>query len=91
MLKIFSIVDMVADSFNVPFFMPTQGAAIRAFADLCTDPQSKINAHPGDYKLVLLGSFDPLTGKITVSDPVSLGTGADYIKPAAALSVVNHG
>lgn len=91
MLKVFSIEDVVACSFLTPFFFPSNGIAIRAFADLVNDSNSQVYKHPGDYRLHLLGEFDPVTGKFNVFERSTvLGLGSDY-QSKPSLAVVKGG
>lgn len=78
-LKAFSILDNKADSFGAPFFFPTTGQAVRAFKDLCNDPNSNVNRHPGDYRLYCIGTFDDAIGRLLGLDQVEpLGYATDY-------------
>lgn len=77
--KAFSIFDSKACAFGVPFFMPTAGAAIREFSDLCRDPQTRICKHAGDYVLYEIGAFDDHTAILTVTSPhLHLGVGSEF-------------
>ncbi|AXH72209.1 MAG: nonstructural protein [Microviridae sp.] len=78
-MKIFSIYDVKAELYNQPFFMPARGQALREFADLVNDSQSRISKHPADYKLVCIGSFDDVTGEIVSAEHESLGRGDEFV------------
>lgn len=79
-LKVFSILDVKADSFVNLFTFSTNGQAIRAFKDLVNDERSTISKHPGDYRLSCVGTFDDSTGVLSaVPAPESLGFGSDYV------------
>lgn len=81
-LKIYAIYDTKAENFNTPFFMNTNGQAIRAFADLANDTNSTINKHPADYRLFLIGDFDTDSGTVTPEKNTQpLGFASDFIKP----------
>lgn len=80
-LKAFGILDVKADAYRPPFFMPTLGQATRAFADAANDPQTDISKHPEDYKLVCVGEFDDGSGVLKAyPDFQSLGFAAEYVK-----------
>nr|DAV77999.1 MAG TPA: DNA binding protein [Microviridae sp.] len=64
MIKIFSVFDKKASAFMSPFYFNNIPEALRAFDDICNDVNSRINKHPGDYALYLLGSFDDKSGEI---------------------------
>lgn len=77
----YSIFDVKADVYNVPFFAPTNGVAIRQFSDLANDAQSSIARHPEDFKLCCVGEFDDGNATIVPVFPVeSLGFATEYIQ-----------
>lgn len=79
--RAFSVYDSKALCYAVPFFMPTVGAAVRAFSDLANDNQSMVCRHGSDYVLYEVGVFDDAKGVLTATVPyINLGTGADFIK-----------
>lgn len=82
----FSVYDVKADIYNVPFFAPTVGVALRNFGDLAKDPQSFISRHPQDYKLVEVGEYDDQVGLLTPMTHIGLGFAADYLEPSAEVS-----
>lgn len=71
-LKIFTVFDAAAGSFNPPFPAPSAAAALRGFGDAANDGQSAIGQHPKDYTLFHVGEFDVLTGKISPVTPVGM-------------------
>ena len=78
-LKIFAIHDIKADLYGPPFYMTTQGEALRAFSDLADDPQTTVGRHPGDYRLMLIGEWDNVKGKLQqLEENVNLGFASDY-------------
>lgn len=85
----FSVFDEKAATFSAPFFLPSQGEAIRMFGDLVHDPKTSISRHPGDYKLYSVGSFDQQSGVFTpVVTPGYLCAAVDFIRsPAPAQEV----
>jgi len=86
--KVFSVYDSKALIYGVPFFMPTVGGAVRAFSDVCNDPQSTINRHGGDFSLFQLGEFDDSKGAlIGISPYILLGHGSDFIANKAVADV----
>jgi len=64
MIKIFSIFDKKACAYMQPFYFTSTPEALRALDDICNDSNSRINKHPADYALYLLGSFDDKSGEI---------------------------
>lgn len=64
-LKIFAMFDKKAQAFAQPFFFHHKAEALRALEDITTDPQSRINKHPADFSMHLIGEWDDRSGKIT--------------------------
>lgn len=92
-LKVFSILDTVANAFNAPFFFPTVGQAVRAFKDLANDPNTAVSRHPADYALYELGTFEDSNGRLVALDvPNRLGRATDYLdSPMPEAQVQNLG
>lgn len=80
MLKVYSIKDVKVDAFMTPFFIPTDGAALRAFADEAKNPDGNLFKHPEDYVLYALGVWDDQLGILQPFDaPRSLGIATEYV------------
>lgn len=60
--KGFSVFDLKADVYGVPFFMPSVGVARRTFFDLVKDQSTTISKHPEDFALFHVGEFDDNVG-----------------------------
>lgn len=79
--KAFAVYDSKALCFGVPFFMPSVGAAVRAFGDTANDSQSQLNRHPGDFVLFQIGEFDDEKGVMRPLMPhVHLGLALDFVE-----------
>lgn len=87
-LGVFAVFDVKADSYNTPFFMSTNGQAVRAFTDLAKNKESTVGAHPEDYKLVRIGSYDMDRGLLVPDEHVSLGFATDYLPVASAVPAI---
>lgn len=68
MLKIFSVKDVKADSFNPPFFTTNRATAERDFRRLIKDEQTHLFHSPQDFELYELGNWDPSVGVIVSRD-----------------------
>lgn len=68
MLKIYSIMDDKAQTFNTPFFAVNDLVASRSFSDLCNDSRSTVSQHLGDFHLYCLGEFDTDKGLLRALD-----------------------
>lgn len=67
--NIYAVYDHKAAAFLPPFFMPTNGMAIRAFSDCVNDDNHQWNKHPGDYALFRIGEFDDVNGQVEGTGP----------------------
>lgn len=76
--KIYCIFDVKAKAYMQPWFMPNDSMASRAFQDCVSDPQHTFGAHPEDYTLFNIGTFNQITGEIIPTDKTSLGNGLDH-------------
>lgn len=77
--KIYSIFDAAAEAYMQPFFAKTNGLALRIFADTISSEKSVLHAHPGDFTLFEIGSFNEETGEITPLEAYNrLGGAIEY-------------
>jgi len=78
--KVFSIYDVKAGAFLQPFFSVSNGAAIRAFSDAVNDSKTQFAAHPEDYTLHELATFDDMNASFDANlVPVPLGKGTEFV------------
>ena len=89
-LSLFSIRDSRANCYTNPFFMPSKGAAIRAFGDEVSNQKSLLSQHPSDFALYEHGTFDDETGVFfAFLEPVLLSSASDFaavgVKAAAGV------
>lgn len=62
---IIAVRDRQLDAFMRPFTAQTTGQAIRSFKDEVNRKDSELHAHPEDYELYQLGTFNEQTGQVT--------------------------
>lgn len=62
---IYCVYDEKVKSFGMPFFKPSNPAAIRDFTDLAHDSNTTIGRHPEDYTLYQLGEYNDTEGTLT--------------------------
>lgn len=77
--KIVSIRDRAADTFIVPSFVSSIGAATRSFGDEINRKaeNNQINTHPEDFDLYEVGAFDDETGEVMPTKPRQIAIGKD--------------
>lgn len=81
MLNMYSVLDSKTESYGSPFSAQTNASAIRDFTTVANNKETQIGAHPEDFCLVHLGSFDPHTGTIDVLPvPAKLGLASHFIQ-----------
>lgn len=69
-LQAYSIYDNKALQFHVPFFLSTDGQAVRSLSDLVADPNTSVGRHPSDYVLYCIGSYDDSLGAMVPIQPL---------------------
>lgn len=77
-MNLYSVYDEVAQTFNAPFPEANHNSALRSFGLACSDPQTILSKHPGDYYLYFLGELDVHTGEISTVLPDRLARGTDF-------------
>jgi len=77
--QMFVIFDSKANAYMQPWFLTTTPMAIRAFQDCIADKKHNFGAHPEDYTLFAIGTFDSQDAKIHWKTPVSLGNGIEFV------------
>lgn len=85
-LKIFSVYDVKAEIYHPPFYYNQVGQALRTFTDCINSNDHQFGAHPSDYSLFLLGSFDDGHGIFKSHAPKSLGNGVEFIARTDSLN-----
>ena len=81
LMRVFAVYDSKALAYMQPFFSNSNGAAIRAFADVIEEKNSPISKRPGDYQLYEIGSFDDQEGLLSDVSPIKLlCNGLDFVK-----------
>lgn len=81
-LKIYSILDTVAQVFSQPYFAINDGMALRAFQHSANDENSNICVHPEQFILHCIGEFDDKTAETTSITPKSLGLAIEFKNPS---------
>lgn len=84
-MKIYSLYDKVALTFNRPFPERSSATAMRALKIEVNrqDPSNNLFNSPQDYSLHHLGDFDEDTGVLTPQTPIALVTECITLKEQA--------
>lgn len=90
-LNAYSLLDMKAGAFAVPFFMHHDAQAIRAVIELGQDMSTTVGRYPSDFALCRVGGFDDQSGGLVpLPVPENLGTIAALLPaPRAELPLFN--
>lgn len=83
-LIVVSVFDSAVQAYGRPVFVPSRGYAERSFSDEINRdaPDNAMHAHPEDYEMFELGTFDEESGVFVNCDggPRSLLRGKDAVK-----------
>lgn len=76
-LQIFAVRDRATDQYGNPMFMVSIGQALRSFTDELNraDKENQLYAHPDDFDLYQLGSYDTSSGMFETGVPKQIGIG----------------
>lgn len=64
-LNIYTVLDVKAGSYMLPFPMQNDGLAVRAMQDLTNDPDHVFCKHANDFFLYKVGTWDDQDGNIS--------------------------
>lgn len=78
-LNVYSVFDSAVSAYTQPFFLRSDGEAIRSFQGACNEPDSNFRKHPLDYTLFKLGTWDDAGGVLDCSPPVRLISAMEVI------------
>lgn len=92
-LKMFAIYDVKGQFFSQPFVAATNAAGMRQFGDLVNNPNTLFAAHPKDYALYEIGSYDDQTADLQKHKTnTMLAMGNDFIqKPVGSITPEPNG
>lgn len=69
-LNAYTVFDNKALTYSPPFFVNTDGAAVRMFADLANDMGTQVGRHPGDFSLFCVGIFSDANASLEATLPI---------------------
>lgn len=81
-LQVLCVRDRAADVFGTPFFSAAVGSAVRSFSDELNskDGKSQLAAHPEDFDLYYLGTYDDSRAEFFCKDPRQVAIGKDLVR-----------
>ena len=80
MIKIYCVHDSAAERYLDPWTAPTHEVAMRGFRQAVNAEGHQFNQFPDDYTLFFVGEFNPETGTVISSHPVSMGNALEYVQ-----------
>lgn len=86
-LKAYTILDVKTGIYNQPIFLHSDGAAVRMFLDVASNPGNDVSNHPGDYVLYCIGGYDTSTGMLLAGEFVNLGIAAALLGKNSAPAI----
>lgn len=57
-LTVYSVQDLVANTFSFPFYERSPNQALSVFKQVCGSPDSLFHQFPDSYRLLKIGTFD---------------------------------
>ncbi len=88
-LNMYSIYDTAAACYTRPFYMQSDGQAMRSFTDISSDADHEIGKHPEDYSLHRIGVWDDSNARTHSEKPECLSTALEAIANSRAVNPNN--
>lgn len=76
-LNMYCVFDEKAEAYLPPFFVQTEGQALRAFTDAVNDPQHNFGKHPHDYTMWFVGTFSDAKAEFSIADRRLVAAGVE--------------
>lgn len=89
-LNVYTIFDTASGAYMRPFFMHSDGQALRSFKDISLDADHAIGQHPEDYSLWRIGTFNDNNAQITPETKECLATALELVAAAQRVNQDNH-
>lgn len=86
-MRCYSVYDRKTLAYGLPYFAPTDGAAVRTLSDAVNSGDSNLSRHPQDFVLYFIGEFNDAKGLLLSNAPlVHIVDAVSLVKePAAGL------
>ncbi|AXH77922.1 MAG: nonstructural protein [Microviridae sp.] len=69
--SLYSVRDAKTESWSPLYQAVNHPSAIRAFADMCKNPQTTLASHPEDYAMYHVGYLDDQTGVVSPAEQIT--------------------
>lgn len=89
-LNVYTIFDTASGAYMRPFFMQSDGQAIRSFKDISLDADHAVGQHPEDYSLWRIGTFNDNNAKLEAEDRECLATALELVASAQRVDQEKH-
>ena len=90
-LNVYTIFDSASAAYMRPFFLQSDGQAMRSFTDIAQNADHEIGKHPEDYSLYRIGTYDDQKGELHPEDRECLATAEEVVAMAKAKALANQG
>lgn len=81
-LNVYTIFDTASGAYMRPFFVNSDGQALRMFGDIASDAEHEVGRHPEDYSLYRIGTYDDNKGQLVPEDKECLATAQEMVAKA---------
>lgn len=88
-LNVYAIYDTASKAYMRPFFLQSDGQAVRMFTDIAQDADHEIGKHPEDYSLFRIGTYDDQKGRLHPEDRECLATALELVALAKEKALAN--
>lgn len=89
-LNVYTIFDSASQAYMRPFFMQSDGQALRSFTDIAQDAEHEIGKHPEDYSLYRIGTYDDQKGVLHAEDKSCLATAEEVVAASREKALANN-
>ena len=85
-LNVYAIFDAATAAYMRPFFLQSDGQAVRVFSDIAMDGGHEVGKHPEDYSLVRCGTWNDQKCEFTQEQVETLITGQEAVARARKIN-----
>jgi hypothetical protein len=89
-LNVYTIFDQAAAVYKRPFVAQADGEVLRVFKDMALNKDHEIGAHPEDYTLWRIGTFDDNKAELVAEAKECLATALELVSSARSAEEVRE-